>query len=149
MYSENMKLTETAGGFKSAAIGFFRGVLIAAVFTLLSFTLFSALLSFTGLSENTVPVIAIGTEGLGASISGFFTARGAKSRGAFSGLISGLLYILFIWVIAILAGNGVVTGRHYLTMLILSALFGAIGGIAGVNVKKSNTNRRKGSKYNV
>lgn len=143
MYSENMKLTETAGGFTSAAIGFFRGALIAAVFTLLSFSLFAALLAFTGLSENTVPVIAVGTEGLGAFISGFFTARGAKSRGAFSGLASGLLYILLIWVIAVLAGNGTVTGRHYLTMLLFSALFGAIGGICGVNLKSSKTNRRK------
>ena len=117
MYSENMKLTETAGGFTSAAIGFFRGVLIAAVFTLLSFTLFAMVLAFTGLSENTVPAIAIGTEGLGALLAGFFTARGAKSRGAVSGLVSGLLYILFIWLIAILAGNGVVTGKHYLVML--------------------------------
>lgn len=144
MYSENMKLTETAGGFTNAAIGFLRGALIAAVFTLLSFTLFAMLLAFTGLSENTVPVIAVGTESLGALIAGFFTARGSKSRGAFSGLISGLLYILLIWMIAILAGNGVVIGKHYLTMLLLSALFGAIGGIGGVNIKASKTNRRKG-----
>ncbi len=146
MYSENMKLTETAGGLKRTATGFFRGVLIAAVFTLLSFTLFAAFLAFTGLSESTVPIIAVGTESLGALIAGFFTARGAKSRGALSGLVSGLLYIIFIWMIAILAGNGTVTGKHYLTMLLLSALFGVIGGIMGVNMKASNTNRRKGKK---
>lgn len=146
MYSENVKLTETAGSLKNTAFGFFRGVIYAAVFTLLSFTLFAAFLAFTGLSESAVPIIAIGTESLASLIAGFFTARGTKNRGALSGLVSGLLYILFLWAIALFAGNGVIVGKHYLTMLLFSALFGAIGGIMGVNIKTSKTNRRKGSK---
>lgn len=143
MYSENIKMTEVAGGPGGAALGFARGVLAAAAFTLFTFVLFAFLLAYTGLSEGAIPIIATVTEGLGALIAGYGTAKGAGHRGFVSGLIAGAVYILIIWVIASLAGDGFYVGGHFLTMLGFSAAGGAVGGILGVNLKTGRSNKRK------
>lgn len=143
MYGENIKTTESAGGTLSAMKGFAQGVLAGAVFTVLAFALFAFLLAYTKLPEQSVPVIAVSTEGIGAAIAGFAAAKGAKSRGFFTGLISGVLYMGMIWMISLLSGSGITMGSHLFTMLGVSASSGALGGIFGVNTEDHVTNRRR------
>ncbi len=143
MYSENMKIAETAEGPRGAVFGFLKGLGLAGGFTVVIFLLFAVLLTFTGLSEGMIPVISTVTQALGALIAGFMSAKGAGSRGFLSGVVAGALYVLFIWMIASLVGGGVYVGRHYLTMLGFSAFCGAIGGVLGVNLKSGRTNRRR------
>ena len=143
MYGENIKMTETAGGFLPAARGFGRGVLIATAVTILSFLLFACLLAYTGLPESLIPGIAWTMEGLGALISGFCAAKGAGSRGIITGWIAGLLYMVVIWMISVLSGSGFSFGMHTLTLLGLSVVCGGIGGVLGVNLTSGKTNRRK------
>ena len=143
MYGENIKTTESAGGLLPAATGFARGTLAGAVFTFLAFALFAFLLAYTKLPEQAVPVIAVSVEGIGAFLSGFAAAKGAKSRGFFTGLISGVLYMGIIWVSSLLSGSGISVGSHLFTMLGVSAASGALGGIFGVNTGYGTTNRRK------
>ncbi len=143
MYGENIKMTEAAGGIFPAAKGFVRGVLIAAVFTILAFALFACLLAYTGLPETAIPVIAVAVEGIGAFLSGFFAAKGAKSRGFFTGLLAGVLYMVIIWMISVLSGSGIVLGSHLITMSGVSIGCGGLGGIFGVNQADGAKNRRK------
>lgn len=143
MYGENIKTMEGAGGFLPAAMGFVRGALIAAAVTLALFALFACLLAYTGLAESAIPVIAVAVEGAGALVSGFCAARGAKSRGFFTGLAAGALYMAIIWMISVLSGSGFTLGSHTLSFLVVAILCGAVGGILGVNVKRGTTNRRK------
>lgn len=143
MYSENIKMTESGGGLIPGFLGFTRGVLIAAVFTVVSFVLFACLLAYTGMKEQTIPVIAVATEGIGAAISGFAAAKGAKSRGFLYGLSAGAIYIVLIRAIGVLACGGSFLQAHMLLMLLISAACGALGGIFGVNTKEGKTSRRK------
>ena len=142
MYGENIKTTETAGGILPAATGFARGVLVAAVFTVAAFAVFAFLLAYTSLPETAIPVIAVAVEAVGALIAGLFAAKGGKSRGFLTGLISGVLYMGILWVVSLLSGSGMRWGSHLLTMLIVSAASGALGGIFAVNTG-GKTNRRK------
>lgn len=143
MFSENIKMTESAGGFLPAGKGFVRGVLIAAIVTILAFAVFACLLAYTGLPESAIPVIALVTEGAGAFISGFCAAKSAKSRGFMMGLIAGALYMGLIWLISVLSGSGFHPGSHLLTMSGVSLGFGGLGGIFGVNMTPKVTNKRK------
>ena len=143
MYSENIKVAEAAYGPKGALFGFLKGIGISAAATVLVFLVFAFFLAYTGLPESAIPVIATVTEAIGALIAGFKTAKGNRSRGFLSGLLAGAVYMLIIWVIASLAGDGVYVGKHFFTMLGFSALGGAIGGILGVNLKTGKTNKRK------
>ena len=143
MYGENIKTLEDAGGFFPAAMGFVRGALIAAAVTLAFFALFACLLAYTGLAESAIPIIAAVVEGAGALISGFYAARGAKSRGFFTGLAAGALYMAIIWIISVLSGSGFTLGSHTISFLITAILCGAVGGVLGVNLNHGTTNRRK------
>ncbi len=143
MYGENIKTTESGGGVIPGFIGFARGVLIAAVATVISFSLFACLLAYTGLKEQFIPVIAVATEGIGAFLSGFFAAKGAKARGFLFGIGAGILYIALIRAIGVLACGGSFLRVHMLWTVLISAASGALGGIFGVNTKENGTNRRK------
>lgn len=138
---ENIKTVE-AGGISSAAAGFLKGVLFAAVFTVAVFLIAALILSYTPMSEGTIPYISFVTEFIGAAVAAFVPAKKAGRNGAFTGVICGFLYILFIWLVASLCADGFYIGKHILIMLGLSLIAGAIGGILGVNLK-STTNKKK------
>ncbi len=138
---ENIKTVES-GGISSVATGFLKGAAIATIFTLAVFVVFALLLSYTPLAEETIPFIALITEGLGAAISGFVPARKTGRNGALSGAVCGILYILIIWICASVTSDGLFLDPHIFIMAGISVLMGAIGGILGVNLKKDNKKKR-------
>lgn len=139
---ENVKTIET-GGFSSAVLGFLKGAFVAVIYTLLVFLAAAFVLSYTPLPENAIPYIAYIVQSTGAAISGFLPAKKAGTRGIITGATSGGLYILIIWLIASLFADGITFGSHIITMLIISVISGATGGIFGVNLKNSNNNKKK------
>lgn len=139
---ENIKTVE-AGGFPTSALGFLKGMCIAAIFTLIVFGVFALILSYTPLSEGAIPYITLITQIIGAAIAGYIPARRIGTRGIITGAVSGFLYMLILWLIASLVSDGFYIGPHVLTMFALSLAAGAIGGIFGVNLKSSNNNKKK------
>ncbi len=139
---ENIKTIES-GGFSSAALGFLKGAGIAAVLTLLVFLAAAFVLSYTPLPESAIPYIAYIVQIIGAAVSGFIPAKRAGTRGILTGAASGGLYILIIWLSSSLFSDGISFGSHILTMIAISVISGAIGGILGVNLKGSNNNKKK------
>lgn len=143
MYSKKVKTTDTIGGGRAITVGFVRGIISAFIFMLVVFALFACILAYTDVSENVIPVIATAVQAVSALIAGFYTAKGSGSRGGLFGILSGVGYVFILWFIASLAGDGFYFGKHVISMFLISAFFGAIGGILGVNLKKSRTNRQK------
>ncbi len=143
MYSEKIKTVEGSFGAPPILKGFFKGVLIAAVFTVVVFAVAALILAYSNVSESTIPAISFIVQLLGALISGYCTAKESGVKGFLTGLLAGVVYILIIWVIAALAGSGFYFGKHFFTMLGLSALGGAAGGVIGVNLKSGKSNKRK------
>lgn len=139
---ENIKTVE-AGGFSSSALGFLKGMAIATLLTLIVFGLFAVILSYTPLSEGAIPYITMITQIIGAAVSGYIPAKRVGTRGIVTGALSAFLYMLVIWLIASLVSDGFYIGPHILTMLALSVVSGAAGGIFGVNLKSSNNNKKK------
>ena len=139
---ENVK-TVDGGGLSHTATGFLKGVLVAALFTLIFFVIAALFLSYTPLSENTIPYIAFFTQIVGSLISGFIPAKRAGTKGLLTGGFSALIYMLLIWLVSSLVADGFYMGKHILTMFLLSLISGAVGGIMGVNFKSSNSNKKK------
>lgn len=139
---DNVK-TVQSGGFTSFILGFLKGAAIAVVLTLVVFLVFAFILSYTPLSESAIVYIAYITEIIGALVAGFIPAKRAGTKGMLTGALSGFLYILIIWIIASLAADGFFIGRHILTMVAISVVAGAIGGISGVNTGTSVNNKKK------
>ena len=127
-------------GAESSAFGFWlRPVLaglvggIAAVLVLL--LVFSAAVSFGGLSSSSFFSLAMAACIAGAFFAGFIGARKASCRGALFGAIGGAVLFLLLTLVALLV-SGETPGSVTLIRLVAMPVSGAIGGILGVNLKK-------------
>ena len=113
----------------------FKGVGISSAFTLICLTIFSALLTYTNLSESLIQPVVISVTGISILVGSFFATRKVGKNGIIKGVLVGLIYILLIYVI-----SSVVNGGNFgltigsIIMISIGILCGAIGGIIGVNI---------------
>lgn len=112
-----------------------KGVGISIAFTLICLTIFSALLTYTNLSESLIQPVVISVTGISILLGSFFAARKVGKNVIIKGVSVGLIYILLIYVISSVANGGsfaLTIGS--IIMFLIGILCGAIGGIIGVNI---------------
>lgn len=139
---ENIKTVES-GDLPLFFTGFLKGTLVALAVTVSVFFIFALLLSYTGLSEDSVRYIAYITEAVGAFLAGIAPAKKIRRKGILTGSLCGVLYMVIIWTVSSLISDGFYFNLHVLIMLLTSLASGALGGIVGVNIKNSDNNRKK------
>ena len=129
-------LVETQNTNNSNFIQVFKGLILSFIFTLVLLFLFSIILTYTSVPEDTIaPVVIIITIIsilIGASIS---TTKIRKNGIVFGGII-GVVYIMSLYLISSIVETGFSLNIYSIIMIILSILAGMIGGIVGVNIKK-------------
>ena len=112
-----------------------KGVGISVIFTIICLTVFSALLTYTNLSESLIQPVVIAVTGIGILVGSFFATRKMKKNGIFKGISVGLIYILLIYLISSIVNNAnFALNMGSLAMGAVGILCGAIGGIIGVNM---------------
>ncbi|MBW7456050.1 TIGR04086 family membrane protein, partial [Paenibacillus sepulcri] len=74
--------------------------------------------------------------GCAALAGGFVSGRRSGRRGWYSGGMLGLFYAVLVLFISFMASNTGVSGRT-LIMLLETLLCGMVGGMVGVNAKRS------------
>ena len=113
----------------------FKGVGISIAFTLICLTIFSALLTYTNLSESLIQPVVISVTGISILVGSFFATRKVEKNGIIKGVSVGLIYILLSYIV-----SSVVNGGNFaltigsIIMILIGILCGAIGGIIGVNI---------------
>ena len=112
-----------------------KGAGISLAFTLICLTIFSALLTYTSLSENLIQPVVISVTGISILAGSFFATRKVGKNGIIKGIAVGLIYILLIYLTSSLVngGNFALTIGSII-MILIGILCGAIGGIIGVNI---------------
>lgn len=112
-----------------------KGVGISVLFTLICLTFFSALLTYTNLSESLIQPVVISVTGISILVGSFFATRKINKNGIIKGVSVGLIYILLIYVISsvVNGGNFAVTIGSVI-MILVGILCGVIGGIIGINI---------------
>ena len=112
-----------------------KGVGISFAFTLICLTIFSALLTYTSLSESLIQPVVISVTGISILAGSFFATRKVGKNGIIKGIAVGLIYILLIYLASSIAngGNFALTIGSII-MILIGILCGAIGGIIGVNI---------------
>ncbi len=112
-----------------------KGLALCFLITIGGIVVFSILLTYTTISENTIgPVLIILTAIsilIGTSIS---MIRVPKNGMVYGGII-GLIYILILYLLSSIVGTGFSLSLSSGIMIICAILAGAIGGIIGVNRK--------------
>lgn len=118
--------------------GFFKiikGVGISFAFTLICLTFFSALLTYTSLSENLIQPVVISVTGISILAGSFFATRKVGKNGILKGITVGLIYIFLIYFISSIVNNGNFSlNLGSIIMILAGIICGAIGGIIGVNI---------------
>lgn len=122
---------------KTNILSVLKGILAAYVITVPVFMLFSLLLTNIDFPQRLIMPVVVVTTIISVLFAGSIAAKGAKSRGWLNGGIVGLIYMIVLYIISSLVFKNFEINRYVLTMAVIGMLTGAIGGIIGINVKKS------------
>ena len=112
-----------------------KGVGISFAFTLICLTIFSALLTYTSLSESLIQPVVISVTGISILAGSFFATRKVGNNGILKGITVGLIYIVLIYFISSIVNKGDFSlNLGSIIMVLAGIICGAIGGIIGVNI---------------
>lgn len=110
-----------------------KGILIAFLFTVITLAIFSLLLVYTDLSEETIKPVIITITGISILIGSSLGTRKLKKNGILNGALIGGIYILTIYIISSILSSSFALNLVSLVMIFIGMLGGIFGGILGVN----------------
>lgn len=112
-----------------------KGIGISLFITFILLFIFSALLTYTDIGENTInPVIMVVT-GISILIGSSIGNKNIKKNGIVNGAIIGGIYILILYCISSILNWKFALSLQSVIMIAIGVIFGMLGGIVGVNKK--------------
>lgn len=120
----------------SNIISIFKAIVTSFILTLILLFIFSIILTYTSMGENSIPSVIIIITVISILIGGSIAGATIKKNGIIYGGIIGLIYILSLYLISSIVNTGFSVNIYSTIMIILSIIAGMIGGIVGVNIKK-------------
>ena len=112
-----------------------KGSLISFLTTLILLIIFSAVLTYTNVSESVTPTVIIIVTALSILIGSQISTSKIKKNGIINGASVGAIYILFLYLISSLVTKNFSLNNYSIIMMVTSLLIGGLGGIIGVNRK--------------
>ncbi len=125
----------TVEGTGSNLIRVLKGSTASVVITIVLLLIYSALLTYTSLNENTMPIFIIAITGISILAGSLISSLNIRKNGLTNGALVGLIYILVIYLLSSIIGQNFSLNIYSIIMIIVSVIAGAIGGIIGVNRK--------------
>ena len=121
--------------FKSdkQSICILRGIFISFLFTLCMLIIYSVLLVYTNLSEQTIRPVIITITGISILIGSSLGTRKLHKNGLLSGGIIGASYILLLYLISSTVNSNFSINWVSIIMIIVGLIGGIFGGVIGVN----------------
>ncbi len=121
----------------SALLFMLKAVFVSYIISLLLLFAGALIATFGAFSDITVRIIANIVTALGTLIAGFMAGRHFSGKGIFFGAGCGIIYTLLLCIIGNIISGNINTGASFLTAMIIGILCGAVGGIAGINTKRT------------
>ena len=112
-----------------------KGMAIAYGVTCIFFITYGMLITYTNISEDSLPLVALICTALSSAVVGYDWAKCAKQKGLIMGVSAGIVYTILLFAITFLASNEFVMGLSKIMTLVVAMIGGGIGGILGVNRK--------------
>ncbi len=121
--------------FKSnkQSICILRGIFISFLFTLCMLIIYSVLLVYTSLSEQTIRPVIITITGVSILTGSSLGTRKLHKNGLLSGGIIGASYILLLYLISSTVNSNFSINWVSIIMIIVGLIGGIFGGVIGVN----------------
>ena len=120
---------------KGTVKNIFKGIGISMLFTVICLFIFSILLTYTNISENTITPVILVVTAISILIGSSIGNINIKKNGILNGAIVGGGYILILYLISSLLNVRFSLNIQSLIMIGIGIIFGIIGGIIGVNKK--------------
>lgn len=122
-------------GTGNSGVTILKGVGIAFILTLVLVFVYSVILTYTNISENTIYPVILFITALSILISSSVSTIKIKKNGIINGGLIGLIYILVLYVISSTINTGFAMNLSCLAIMGAAIVGGMIGGIVGVNIK--------------
>ena len=130
-----MNLNSVTNGVKNTSNPILSGLTYTFSIVISSVLIFALLLTFTSISDTYLPFISYFITVLSILVGGFVSGKRSGEKGWYYGGITGTIYGILLVIITFLAFEMDINFRS-LILVVLTFLFGAFGGIFGVNAKK-------------
>lgn len=112
-----------------------KGIGIAFITTCILLLIFSAVLTFTDISESTMNPVIITITAISILIGSSIGNIKIKKNGLLNGAVIGAAYILIIYTISSILNWRFSLNVQSIIMIAVGMIFGILGGIIGVNKK--------------
>jgi len=117
----------------AAAWGVAKGLMFSIIISLGLLLTCSLVLHFTAVPEKVTPYLACGITLLSVLCGAYYTGKRIGFRGWLHGGAVGLLYIVALLLAGIVAHDDFTLGLNLISKFFLGFIFGAVGGMWGVN----------------
>ena len=115
--------------------GVLKGVVISYIFTIVMCLIYAIVLTYTNVQENTIPPVIIVITAISIFIGSTIGNYKIQKNGLLNGALVGLIYIVTIYLISSMLNGYFTLNIASVIMIVLSILFGILGGIIAVNRK--------------
>ncbi|WP_458397804.1 TIGR04086 family membrane protein [Anaerotignum sp.] len=129
------KKTETTMNDGKTGLCLVRGIAVAFAITCIIFIGFGILLTYTSLSEESLPLVSLVCTALSAAAAGYDWAACMKKKGILWGMAAGAVYTVLLYLVTSLASDRFAVELSSVMTLAVALAGGAVGGILGVNRK--------------
>ena len=119
----------------NSVVRILKGSIISIITTLILLIIFSAMLTYTNINENTIPTVIIICTALSILIGSQIATSKIKKNGILNGALVGIIYIAFLYIISSCITKNFSLNNYSIIMMLVSILIGGVGGIIGVNRK--------------
>lgn len=115
-------------------VKFIKGIITSFIFTLAFFFIFSIILRFTNISDNTIPGIILLISIISILCGAAVCTKNASNQGWLWGSSVGFTYALILYLLSSLTLTGFYFPLSTLYLILGYTAIGAIGGIIGINM---------------
>ncbi|MBS5793769.1 MAG: TIGR04086 family membrane protein [Clostridiales bacterium] len=121
----------------SAIISLTKGAIFAYLLTAVVFVVYGLLLTYTETTEKNIQIVVMMTTVISVLIGGIIASKGVDSKGLFFGMLVGVVYALIMIMVGLCILPVMKITSKMIMIIVLSISAGGIGGIIGINTKKS------------
>lgn len=110
-----------------------KGIGIAFAITLILLLIFSAVLTFSNISEEVISPVIITATAISILVGSSIGNNKIKKNGLLNGALVGIIYMVIIYLISSLLNWRFSLNLQSIIMIVVGMIFGMLGGIIGVN----------------
>lgn len=119
-----------------------KNVLKSYILSIILLIIFAAILTYSDFPESSIPTVVLIVSIVSILYASKLSANKVKNRGWLIGSITGFFYATILYLISLIFNQRAIFDMHVLFIFVISMLFGAIGGVIGINFKKTEKRYR-------